>query len=86
MVEPSAKGRLWPLASLLIVQLLRGIMLMPASNFLAIYLNEVMAYPVHQVAQVLALGQTMGMAASLLGGSLSDRWGHKWVLALGPAA
>ena len=82
----SAKKSLWPLAGLLTVQLLNGIMLMPANNFFAIYLNEVMVYPVRQVAQVIALGRIVGMAASLVGGSLSDRWGHKRVLVLGVGA
>ncbi len=82
----SARKSLWPLAGLLTVQLLNGIMLMPLSNFFAIYLNEVMIYPVRQVAQVIALGQIVGMAASLVGGSLSDRWGHKRVLVLGVGA
>jgi len=68
---------------LLVVQLLGGIMLMPARNFISIYLNEVIEYPVRQVAQVMAWGQVVGMAASLVGGSLSDRWGHKWLLVLG---
>ena len=45
-----------------------------------------MTYPVRQVAQVIALGQVVGMAASLVGGSLSDRWGHKRVLVLGVGA
>jgi MFS family permease len=58
-------------------------MLMPARNFISIYLNEAIEYPVRQVAQVMALGQVVGMLASLVGGSLSDRWGHKWMLVLG---
>ena len=83
MAELSARKSLWPLLGLLIVQLLSGIMLMPANNFISIYLSEVMTYPVRQVAQVIALGQIVGMLASLLGGSTSDRWGHKWGLILG---
>jgi MFS family permease len=75
-----------PLFGLLIVQLLNGITLMPKSNFFSIYLNEVMAYPLPQVAQVIVLGQIVGMLASLVGGSLSDRCGHKKVLILGTAA
>ncbi len=77
------KKNLWPLTLLLVVQLLGGIMLMPSRNFISIYLNEVIEYPVRQVAQVMAWGQVVGMVASLVGGSLSDRWGHKWLLVLG---
>jgi hypothetical protein len=39
-VESSRKKNLKPLILLLIVQLLGGIMLMPARNFISIYLNE----------------------------------------------
>ncbi len=82
-MESSSKKNLWPLILLLIVQLLGGIMLMPARNFFSIYLNETIEYSVSQVAQVMAWGQVVGMIASLVGGSLSDRRGHKWLLALG---
>lgn len=80
-MEPNK--RRWPMVLLLVVQLLGGIALMPSRNFISIYLNEIIAYPVREVARVMALGQAVGMLASLAGGSLSDRWGHKWVLALG---
>lgn len=83
MVESSTKRILWPLLGLLIVQLLSGIVLIPLRNFIGIYLHEVMTYPVRQVAQVIALGQVVGMFASLVGGRMSDQWGHKWVLVLG---
>ena len=75
--------RRWPLYLLLTVHLLAGIALMPSRNFISIYLNEIIALSVREVAQVMALGQVVGMVSSLVGGSLSDRWGHKWVLALG---
>lgn len=75
-----------PLYGLLLVQLLMGMMLGPRSNFFQIYLNEAVAYPVWQVSQVLALGQVVTMLSSILAGSLGDRWGHKWVLALGMLA
>ena len=71
MAKISPKKSHWPLYGLLIVQLLTGITLMPTGNFISIYLNEVMAYPVRQVAQVIAWGQVVGMFASLVGGSLS---------------
>jgi MFS family permease len=70
---------------LLLVQLLIGIMMMPGRNYISIFLNEAIALPVRQVAQVIAWGQVVGMFASLWGGSMSDRWGHKWVLVIGVA-
>lgn len=75
-----------PLYGLLLVQLFMGIMLAPRNNFFGIYLNEVINFPLREVAQVLALGQIVGMIASLVGGSLGDRWGHKWILCLGMIA
>lgn len=56
---------------------------MPLSSFFSIYLNEVLVYPIQQVARVIALGQVVGMLAALVGGNLSDNWGHKNVLTLG---
>ncbi len=58
---------------------------MPLSSFFSIYLNEVLLYPIQQVARVIALGQAVGMLGALIGGSLSDNWGHKRVLVLGIA-
>lgn len=72
-----------PLIGLLSVQLLTGMLLMPLTNFGSIYLNEVMNYSLQQVAIVIALGQVVGMIASIVGGSLSDRQGHKWILFFG---
>jgi MFS family permease len=65
------------------IQLLNGIAIMPAGNFISIYLNETMAFSVREVSQVIAFGQVVGMFASLIGGSLSDRWGYKQVMILG---
>ncbi|KAA3665105.1 MAG: MFS transporter [Chloroflexi bacterium] len=86
MVNQLSSNSRWPLYGLLIVQLLNGIVLMPSNNFIPIYLNETMDLPVRQVAQVIAFGQVVGMFASLVGGGLSDRWGHKRVLTLGIVA
>jgi MFS family permease len=86
MPIPFVKRQHWPLVGLLLVQLLMGIMLAPRSNFFGIYLNEVIAYPLAEVAQVLALGQIVNMLFSIVAGSLGDRWGHKWMLFLGMTA
>ncbi len=86
MVGKSTHRNRWPLYGLLAIQLLNGIAIMPAGNFISIYLNEAVALSVRQVSQVIAFGQVIGMIASLIGGGLSDRWGHKRVLTLGIVA
>jgi len=72
-----------PLIGLLAVQLLTGVILTPLFNFGGIYLNEALSYSLQEVSFVIALGQVVGMVASLVGGSLSDKRGHKWILFLG---
>jgi len=72
-----------PLMGLLAVQLLSGMLLVPLTNFGSIYLNEALLYSLQEVSFVIALGQIVGMVASVVGGSLSDTRGHKWVLFLG---
>ena len=52
--------------------------LMPTGNFFGIYLNEVIAYPIRQVAQVIAWGQVVGMFASLVGGVAGNQ---KYIIA-----
>jgi MFS family permease len=83
---PKIKRDHRPLIALLSVQLLVGIMMTPLNNFSGIYLNEVLLYPLPQVAQVIALATIVSMLASILSGSLSDRWGHKWMLFFGLCA
>lgn len=73
----------FPLIGLLVVQLLTGVMLSPLTNFGSIYLNEALSYTLQEVSFVIALGQIVGMIASLIGGSLSDKRGHKWILFVG---
>lgn len=72
-----------PLLGLLAVQLLTGTILAPLTNFGSIYLNEALSYTLQEVSFVIALGQVVGMVASLVGGSWSDKRGHKWILFLG---
>ena len=63
MPELTVSKNRFPLYGLLAVQLLTGIMLMPMSNFLGIFLNEALAFPLSRVAKVIALGQVVGMLA-----------------------
>jgi len=73
----------WPMIALLIVQLLSGVVFSPLRSFLPIYLNEQLAYSAAAASVWIALGQVVGMAASMLGGALCDNLGHKQTLALG---
>jgi MFS family permease len=83
---PKIKRGNLPLLSLLSVQLLTGIMLTPLNNFRGIYLNEILHISLGDIAKIIALGQIVGMFASIMSGSLSDRWGHKWMLFMGVSA
>jgi MFS family permease len=83
---PKLKRDHIPLIGLLSVQLLVGILMAPLNNFSGIYLNEVLLYPLPQVANVIALATIVSMLASIVSGSLSDRWGHKWMLFFGLCA
>lgn len=72
-----------PLVGLLVVQLLTGIILTPLNNFGSIYLNEGLAFSLPDVSLVIALGQIMGMVASVISGSLNDRLGYRVPLLIG---
>ena len=60
MLFMKTKNDYLPLIGLLTVQLMTGIMLIPLNNFGGIYLNEVLAYPIRQVAFVNCSGAGHG--------------------------
>lgn len=72
-----------PVALLLIVQLLSGVVLSPQRSFFPIYLEEQLRYAAVFISAFVAMGQLMGMVASVIGGSLCDTLGRKWTLVLG---
>lgn len=73
----------WPIVALLMVQLLSGVVFSPLRSFLPVYLYEPLAYSAAIASGVIALGQLVGMIASMVGGALCSRLGHKQTLALG---
>ena len=73
----------WPVVALLIVQLLSGIVLLPQRSFFPIYMEERLEYTMVSVSAFVALGQLLGMIASVVGGTLCDSMGRKWTLVLG---
>lgn len=73
----------WPVVLLLIVQLLGGIVLAPQRSFFPIYVEEQLGYTAVFISAFVAIGQLMGMIASVVGGALCDALGRKWTLVLG---
>ena len=74
-----------PVLSLLIVQLLSGIVLLPQSFFFPIYLEEQLGYTAAFLSAFVAVGRFLGMIASVVGGALADAVGRKGTLLLGLA-
>jgi MFS family permease len=74
-----------PVLSLLIVQLLSGIVLLPLGLFFPIYLEEQLGYTAAFLSAFVAVGRFLGMIASAVGGALADAVGRKGTLVLGLA-
>ncbi|MDH7485333.1 MAG: MFS transporter [Anaerolineae bacterium] len=72
-----------PVALLLLVQLLSGVVLSPQRSFFPIYLEEQLRYAAVFISAFVAMGQLLGMVASVIGGALCDAVGRKWTLVLG---
>jgi len=72
-----------PIALLLIVQLLSGVVLFPQRSFFPIYLEEQLRYAAVLISAFVAMGRLLGMVASVIGGALCDGLGRKWTLVLG---
>ncbi|MDY6875818.1 MAG: MFS transporter [Chloroflexota bacterium] len=78
-----ARTRGWPIALLLIVQLLSGVVISPQMSFFPIYVEEQLGYTTILVSTLVAIGQLLGMVAAVVGGTLCDALGRKWTLVLG---
>jgi len=84
-IRASIQTRGWPVVLLLIIQLLSGIALSPQRSFFPIYVEEQLGYTVIFISAFVAVGQLLGMIASMVGGMLCDVLGRKWTLVLGLA-
>ena len=71
-----------PVAMLLLLQLMGGMILSPQRTFFPIYLKE-LGFSALFIAALVAVQQAMGLVASWVGGSLSDSLGRKKTLLLG---
>jgi MFS family permease len=74
-----------PVALLLAVQLLSGIVLLPQMSFFPIYVEEQLGLTAVFVSTFVAIGQAAGMIAAVIGGALCDALGRKGTLVLGLA-
>jgi MFS family permease len=72
-----------PVAVLLLVQLMSGIVLSPQGSFFPIYLEEQLGFAAVVISAGVAVGRLLGMIASIVGGALSDAVGRKWTFVLG---
>ncbi len=70
------------IGTLLVLQLLSGMILAPHMTFFPLYLND-LGYSPLLIANLAAAKQTAGLVSSLLGGTLSDWLGRKRTLLLG---
>ena len=77
------QGDVWPVTPLLFVQFCSGAWILTQMSFFPIYLEEQLGYAPLAIAIVIAIGQSSGLLAALLGGGLTDAWGSKRVLVLG---
>ena len=71
---------------LLLSQVLSGMLITTQFAFFPIFIEERLGYTAAVISICVALGRAMGMVASLVGGSLVDRLGHKWSFVLGTGA
>ncbi len=72
-----------PVALLLAVQLLGGMVLSQQRFFFPIYVEEQLGYTEVAISAFVAVGLFLGMIASIIAGALSDSIGRKWTLILG---
>ena len=77
--------RAWgrPVVTMLALQLLSGVVVLPRLSFFPIFLEEELGYTPLVVSTFAMVGQLLGMVASLIGGSLCDILGRKWTLVIG---
>lgn len=68
---------------ILSTQFLVGFVFMPLRSFMPLFFRENLLFSVSQVSLVIALGQALAMASSLIAGTLSARWGRKAMILLG---
>jgi MFS family permease len=73
----------WPVATLLLVQCLNGIVVSAQRYFFPIYVNDALGGTAVVASSLVSLAQATGMVAALMAGGLTDTLGRKWTLVLG---
>ncbi|MBN1246858.1 MAG: MFS transporter, partial [Anaerolineae bacterium] len=79
-----AQGR-WPIAVLLLVQLLNGMVISAQRYFFPIYVSEALGLTAVLASSFVSLAQVAGIVAAVVGGGLIDTLGRKWTLVVGLA-
>ena len=75
--------RLGPVAILLLVQLLNGIVVSAQRYFFPIYVSDSLGATAAFASSLVSVAQAAGMVAAMVGGGLTDTLGRKWTLVIG---
>jgi MFS family permease len=73
----------WPIAALLLVQCLNGIVVSAQRYFFPIYVSDALGATAVLASSLVSMAQAAGMVAALMAGGLTDTLGRKWTLVLG---
>jgi MFS family permease len=72
-----------PIAVLLLVQLLNGVVVSAQRYFFPVYVSDALGATAVLASSLVSLAQAAGMVAALMGGGLTDTLGRKWTLTIG---
>jgi MFS family permease len=88
MVDPSLaeRAKYRPVATLLLVQCLNGIVVSAQRYFFPIYVSDALGGTAVLASSLVSMAQAAGMVAALMAGGLTDTLGRKWTLVLGLGA
>ena len=72
-----------PVAALLLVQCLNGVVVSAQRYFFPIYVSDALGGTLVLASSLVSMAQAAGMVAALMAGGLTDTLGRKWTLVLG---
>ncbi len=72
-----------PIAVLLLVQLLNGVVVSAQRYFFPVYVTDALGATAVLASSLVSMAQAAGMVAAMVGGGLTDTLGRKWTLVTG---